>query len=72
VPAQRVPIDTESIELAAFLKWARVVGSGGQAKVLIRSGRVRVNGVRERRRSRKLVPGDRVQIGPRELEVARG
>ncbi len=69
---QRVPIQTESVELGAFLKWAQVVETGGQAKSLIQSGRVRVNGEPERRRGRTLSPGDRVQIGPRVLEVVRG
>ena len=51
------------------MKWAQVVGSGGQAKVLIQSGRVRVNGQVELRRGRTLVPGDRVEVGARVLEV---
>jgi ribosome-associated protein len=48
------------------LKWARVVDTGGRAKVLIMSGGIRVNGRVERRRGRQLRPGDRVQ-GPRGL-----
>ncbi len=66
---ERVPIRTASIELGAFLKWAQAVQSGGQAKALIQSGRIRVNGALERRRSRTLVPGDRVEVGARTLEV---
>jgi ribosome-associated protein len=66
---ERVPIVTASIELGALLKWAQVVQSGGQAKALIQSGRVRVNDTPERRRSRTLVPGDRVEVGARTLEI---
>ena len=66
---ERVSIITASVELGSFLKWAQVVQSGGQAKALIQSGRVRVNGTPERRRSRTLVPGDRVEVGARTLEV---
>ncbi|HVH30052.1 MAG TPA: RNA-binding S4 domain-containing protein [bacterium] len=66
---ERVVIVTASVELGAFLKWAQVVPSGGQAKALIQSGRVRVNGAPERRRSRTLVPGDRAEVGARTLEV---
>jgi len=66
---ERIPIETESIELAAFLKWAQVVGTGGQAKMLIQSRRVKVNGQVELRRGRTLVPGDRVEVGARVLEV---
>ena len=62
-------IKTRRIELAAFLKWAQIVGTGGQAKVLIQSGRVKVDGQVELRRGRMLVPGDRVEVGARVLEV---
>nr|PZN72531.1 MAG: S4 domain-containing protein YaaA [Bacillota bacterium] len=57
-----VTIHTEYITLDAFLKWAGVVQTGGQAKALIASGRVSVNGEPERRRGRKLRPGDRVRL----------
>lgn len=69
---ERISIRTESVELAAFLKWARVAGTGGQAKVLIQAGRVKVNGRTERRRGLALVPGDRVEVGSHTLEVVRG
>src|SRR2546422_11146284 len=58
--AKRILIETKSVELAAFLKWAQAVGTGGQAKTLIQSGRVKVNGQVELRRGLALVPGDRV------------
>jgi ribosome-associated protein len=66
---ERVSIKTKTIELAAFLKWAQVVGTGGQAKALIQGGRVKVNGQVELRRGRALAPGDRVEVGARVLEV---
>src|SRR2546428_4973428 len=65
----RVSIETKRIGLAAFLKWAQVVGTGGQAKMLIQSRRVKVNGQVELRRGRTPVPGDRVGVGARGLEV---
>ena len=67
--AKRILIETKSVELAAFLKWAQAVGTGGQAKTLIQSGRVKVNGQVELRRGRTLVPGDRVEVGARVMEV---
>lgn len=57
------------IELAQFLKLKRVVGSGGEAKLLVQSGQVSVNGQVETRRGRKLQPGDVVQIGELRLHV---
>ena len=54
-------ITTEYIKLDSFLKAVDAVSSGGEAKILIMSGVVRVNGLAELRRGRKLYPGDRVE-----------
>ncbi|BAL99998.1 MULTISPECIES: RNA-binding S4 domain-containing protein [Caldilinea] len=59
----------ETIKLEQFLKLAQVTSTGGQAKLLIQSGQVRVNGVVETRRGRKLHPGDRVEVGGEVLIV---
>jgi len=56
-------IDTDYIKLDSFLKAVNLVSSGGEAKLLITDGEVRVNGEVEQRRGRKLYPGDRVAIG---------
>ena len=48
------------IQLDQFLKQQSIVGSGGEAKVLIQSGYISVNGEVETRRKRKLVAGDQV------------
>jgi ribosome-associated protein len=45
------------------------VQTGGEAKVLIQSGDVQVNGAVELRRGRKLVGGDTVQVGDRTYPV---
>jgi ribosome-associated protein len=74
LPRRRVVrIRTESIALGALLKWAGVVGSGGEAKALIAARRVLVNGQVESRRGRRVAAGDvvAVQGGPT-LELARG
>lgn len=49
-----------NIKLDQFLKLSGLVESGGQAKVLIQSGYVMVNGDIETRRGRKLIEGDSV------------
>ena len=59
----------ETIKLEQFLKLAQVVATGGQAKVIIQSGQVRVNRLVETRRGRKLRPGDRVEVGGEVLVV---
>ncbi|MBE9159477.1 S4 domain-containing protein YaaA [Nodosilinea sp. LEGE 06152] len=50
------------IKLDQFLKQMQVVGTGGQAKLMIQDGEVNVNGEVETRRGRKLVAGDRVEV----------
>jgi ribosome-associated protein len=62
-------ISTDYIKLDSFLKVVNIVGSGGEAKILIAEGQVRVNGETETRRGRKLYPGDRVELGGHKFTV---
>jgi ribosome-associated protein len=64
-------ITTDYIKLDSFLKGVNVVGSGGEAKIIISEGEVCVNGETETRRGRKLYPGDRVALGDHEFTVER-
>lgn len=64
-----VHIKTESINLDALLKWAGLVMTGGEAKMSVQQGLVRVNGVTETRRSRKIVAGDKVSFAGMLIEV---
>jgi ribosome-associated protein len=48
------------MKLDQYLKFQGVVSTGGQAKLLIQDGLVKVNGQVETRRGRKLQEGDRV------------
>ena len=57
------------MNLDQFLKWSGVTPTGGQAKLLIQAGRVRVNGEVESRRGRGLKAGDRVEVEGRVLVV---
>jgi ribosome-associated protein len=57
------------ITLGQALKAADLEGSGGEAKVLIQAGEVRVNGEVETRRGRKLEKGAVVEVGDERLEV---
>jgi ribosome-associated protein len=55
-------MDAETIKLDQFLKLMGVVQTGGEAKLLIQNGDVKVNGSVEVRRGRKLVEGDRISV----------
>jgi ribosome-associated protein len=72
VAAEEVPIRGEMIRLGQLLKLAGVVGGGGEAKELLASGAVSVNGAAETRRGRQLGDGDVVRVGDVELRVVAG
>ena len=57
-----IPPDQPSIELNAFVRKKANLATGGQAKILIRSGKVMVNGAQETRNKKKLYKGDKVLI----------
>ena len=55
------------MKLDQFLKWHNFVSSGGEAKIFIKAGQVKVNGEIETKRGRKLVKGDKVKFLKNEL-----
>jgi len=65
-----IAIKTEFIKLDALLKYADLVSSGGEAKLLITDGSVSVNGAVCTMRGKKCRPGDVVRIGDVTITVA--
>ncbi|MCQ2490481.1 MAG: S4 domain-containing protein YaaA [Ruminococcus sp.] len=59
---EEIKINTEFIKLDALLKFASLVGSGGEAKMLIQEGRVLVNGEVCTMRGKKIRSGDVVKL----------
>ena len=66
---ETVTIHTEFIKLDALLKYAALVGTGGEAKTVIADGLVSVNGEVCTMRGKKIRPGDRVRFDRFELDV---
>jgi len=64
-PIQDVPLTTEPIRLGQFLKLAGMAEDGSQAKELLDTGEVQVNGRIETRRGAQLASGDVVAVGDR-------
>ena len=62
----------KTFKLDQFLKYQGWVESGGEAKLRIRSGEVRVNGVVETRRGKRLSAGDVIELGERRGVVGEG
>ena len=55
-------ITTEFIKLDSLLKYEGLVETGGDAKIRIQFGEVKVNGETCTMRGKKLRPGDRVEL----------
>ncbi|TAE60630.1 MAG: RNA-binding S4 domain-containing protein [Nostocales cyanobacterium] len=57
------------IKLDQFLKFVGIASTGGQAKIMITNGEVKVNGVVETRRGRKLLAEDTVTVVGKTFQV---
>lgn len=66
---EKIKIATEFIKLDALLKFAVLVGSGGEAKTVIADGMVSVNGAVCTMRGKKIRPGDMVEFAGNTLVV---
>ena len=66
---ETVKITSEFIKLEALLKYAALVGTGGEAKMVIADGMVTVNGEVCTMRGKKIHPGDVVSFADAEIRV---
>ena len=65
-----ITINEEFIKLDNLLKFSGLAQTGGEAKVLIQSGQVLVNGEICTMRGKKMRDGDKAQYGDRIVEVS--
>ena len=65
-----IEINTEFIKLDAFLKFSGTCETGGEAKLCVEDGLVKVNGEVCTVRGKKLRGGDRVELDGEIYEVA--
>ena len=66
---ETIQIQTDFIKLDAFLKFAALVSTGGEAKLVISDGLVQVNGEVCTMRGKKLRAGDTVTFADQTLQV---
>ena len=66
-----IQITTEFIRLYALLKFAALVGTGGEAKYVIAEGLVKVNGEACTMRGKKLREGDIVEFAGETVKVTK-
>lgn len=64
-----IRIVTEFIRLDSLIKLANLVGSGGQAKLIIQDGLVKINGEVCTMRGKKLYGGEVVDVDGEVLRV---
>ena len=62
-------INTETIQLSQLIKALNISQSGGQAKLMIDNGEVKVNGQVEYRKRAKLSRGDKIEIFDQHIEI---
>ncbi len=65
----KVEITTEFIKLDALLKFAGLCETGGEAKLCVEEGLVKVNGKTCLQRGKKIRPGDTVELDGETIEV---
>lgn len=66
---ENIKIETEFIKLDQLLKWCGVVGSGTDAKILIKNEVVKVNGEIETRRGKKIYSEDVIEVDEKEYKI---
>ena len=62
-------LDRDYVELKQLLKLTDLVSSGGEAKVIIGEGHVRVDGAVELRKACKIRAGQQVELGEVRIRV---
>ena len=67
---ENIIITTEFIKLQDLLKFANIVCTGGEAKIIIKEGEVKVNGEVCTMRGKKIRPGDIGELGGQQLTVS--
>ena len=64
-----VEITQEPVELYKILKFEGMVGSGGEAKMVIADGYVKVNGEFETQKRKKIVSGDMIEFDGETIRI---
>ncbi|MGH4137476.1 RNA-binding S4 domain-containing protein [Clostridium sp.] len=57
-----IKIETDIIKLDSFLKWAGIACLGTEAKYYIKNEEIKLNGIIETQRGKKLTKGDIIEF----------
>jgi ribosome-associated protein len=64
-----VSINREPVELYKILKFEGLLPSGGEAKAAVADGQIKVNGVVETQKRKKILNGDIIEFGDETLRI---
>lgn len=64
-----IKLREDYIKLGQALKAANLVSSGVEAKIVIAEGQVKVNGVKELQRGKKLYDGDIIEFDNEQVKI---
>lgn len=64
---REVEITTEPVELYKILKFEGMASSGGEAKLVVEQGLVKVNGKVETRKRKKIMSGDIIEYSSEKI-----
>lgn len=67
----QIKLRDEYIKLGQALKASGIIGSGSDAKFIIQEGNVKVNGLVETQRGKKLHDGDIVEYNGQEVKIVK-
>lgn len=59
---KKIGINTEYILLGQFLKYAGIISNGGQSKAFLMQNEVKINGIIDQRRGKKLYFNDIIEV----------
>ncbi len=66
---KEIKIKTDYITLDAALKFSSIASTGGEAKILISNGDIKVNGQTCLARGKKLKPGDQISVSSEDFKI---
>jgi len=66
---KEITLTKQPVELFKILKFEGMAGTGGEAKMLIADGQVKVNGVKETRKRKQIVADDVIEFGGEKFVV---
>ncbi len=66
---EKVYINTDYITTGQLLKYVGIVSNGGESKAFLATNIVKINGIVDQRRGKKLYPNDEIEILDKKITI---